>query len=266
MRSYSKLLASFSEYKTSAWTLVAANVLPLFGVLLLGWDAFAIVALYWLENVMIGMINVLKMITCNPDPAEIEKALANGGAAIDAERMRKQRNELNAQGAAAELAHRGARQFLVPFFCVHYGIFCLVHGVFIAAFFAGDAFGAASTGGVRDLVGLAGDRYLVLAAAALAGSHLYSFFRNYLGRGEYRRTIVIWQMFQPYARVVVLHVAILFGAFVVVALGSNVGVLVVLIIGKTLLDVALHLREHRRAANSQKLIMPENILGEDPRT
>jgi len=37
----------------------------------LGWDTFSIVALYWTENVIIGAINVLKMITCNPDMAAI---------------------------------------------------------------------------------------------------------------------------------------------------------------------------------------------------
>ena len=60
-------MRGFSDYKTSAYVLIAANALPLFGVLFLGWDTFSIVALYWVENVIIGAINVLKMITCNPD-------------------------------------------------------------------------------------------------------------------------------------------------------------------------------------------------------
>ena len=64
-----------------------------------------------------------------------------------------------------------------------------------------------------------------MIVVALAASHLYSFFVNYIGHGEYRRTFVVWLMVQPYARVVVLHLAILFGGFIAMALGSNVGVL-----------------------------------------
>ena len=40
-------LRDFSKYKSSAWTLIAANSLPLFGVLFFGWDTFSIVFLYW---------------------------------------------------------------------------------------------------------------------------------------------------------------------------------------------------------------------------
>jgi Family of unknown function (DUF6498) len=53
-------MRGFSEYRASAWALVAANVLPLVGVLLWGWSAFDIVALYWVENVIIGVITSLK--------------------------------------------------------------------------------------------------------------------------------------------------------------------------------------------------------------
>lgn len=40
--------------------LLAANVIPLWGVLVLRWDAFLIVLLYWAENLAVGFYNVLK--------------------------------------------------------------------------------------------------------------------------------------------------------------------------------------------------------------
>ena len=49
-------MRGFSQFKPSAWALIAANVLPLLGVLFWDWDAFAIVALYWVENVVIGVL------------------------------------------------------------------------------------------------------------------------------------------------------------------------------------------------------------------
>jgi len=41
--------------------LLIANIIPLFGVLFLEWDAFSIVLLYWAENLVIGFYNVLKI-------------------------------------------------------------------------------------------------------------------------------------------------------------------------------------------------------------
>jgi uncharacterized membrane-anchored protein len=145
---------------------------------------------------------------------------------------------------------------------VHYGIFCLAHGMFILVVFNFDELG---TGVGLGTVLSSSASFLGWAAAGLGASHLYSFMRNYLGRGEYRRTIVTRQMFEPYARVVVLHLAILFGVFIAVGLGSNMGILVILVVGKTVLDLAFHLRERERNSKSSQPTRPENILHEDPR-
>ena len=49
---------------------------------------------------------------------------------------------------------------------------------------------------------------------------------NYLGHGEYRRTVAPLLMLQPYARIIVLHMAILFGGVRQRSRsGSNIGVL-----------------------------------------
>lgn len=41
--------------------LVVANVIPLVGVLLGGWDLFSIMTLYGLENLVLGVWNWVKM-------------------------------------------------------------------------------------------------------------------------------------------------------------------------------------------------------------
>jgi hypothetical protein len=52
-------------------TLVAANTVPLWGVLFLGWDAFYIVLLYWAENLAVGFYNILKIAFVKvPHPVE----------------------------------------------------------------------------------------------------------------------------------------------------------------------------------------------------
>jgi hypothetical protein len=45
----------------SLLALLAANAVPLAGVILFRWDAFIIVLLYWAENLAVGFYNVLKM-------------------------------------------------------------------------------------------------------------------------------------------------------------------------------------------------------------
>ena len=51
-------------------------------------------------------------------------------------------------------------------------------------------------------------------------------------------------MFRPYGRVMVLHVVILGGGFLVTLLGSQLIPLALLVILKTGLDLFSHLREH----------------------
>ena len=52
-------------------------------------------------------------------------------------------------------------------------------------------------------------------------------------------------MGKPYARVVVLHVAMLVGGFLSMAMGEPAAILFVLVVLKTALDVNFHLRERR---------------------
>src|SRR3954464_1834875 len=117
-----------SDYKTSAYVLIAANVLPLLGVLFLGWDTFSIIALYWTENVIIGAINVLKMIACNPDPAEIDWSRFS---ATNQLKLAELQSKLSGSTDTVQLANHGLKLFMVPFFILHYGLFCFVHGVFV---------------------------------------------------------------------------------------------------------------------------------------
>lgn len=181
--------------------LAAANLVPLAGVLLWGWDAFALIALFWMENAVIGALTVLRLLAASP----------------------------------AEPASWAAKLFLVPFFCFHYGMFTSMHGMFVFEFLGKRRY---------DPLAVAGDYGLWLPLAALAASHLFSFFWNYLHRGEFRRVSLKEVMLQPYPRVMVLHLAIILGGFAAMALGSPVWALLVLIALKIGLDLKAHLKEH----------------------
>ncbi|MEM8944960.1 MAG: DUF6498-containing protein [Planctomycetota bacterium] len=214
----------FQHHRTSAISLLAANSLPLLGVLFWGWSTFAIVLIYWFENAIIGVINILKMLCCTESETDEE---------------------------SVPFVH-AMKLLFVPFFTFHYGMFCAVHGAFVMLLSGGEVpFEGPADDWTEPLVMLR-ETGTLWGIVGLAISHLYSFVRNYLIGGEYRRVTLPTLMFQPYARVVVLHLAILFGAFATVALGNSIFVLVILIVGKTAIDLALHLREHRSGSEKQR--------------
>jgi hypothetical protein len=193
----------------SVLTLTAANLIPLAGVLWFGWQVFALLLLFWLENVVVGVFNVLRMLAARP---------ADRGA-------------------------WGAKLFMIPFFCVHYGMFTAVHGVFVIAIFGRGAWNG-SAADIGPVVRSLRPSGLVLSFAALALSHAFSFVWNYIGHGEYRTAELAKLMVAPYARVVVMHLTILGGGFLVMMLGSPVPALVVLVVLKILVDVGAHVGEH----------------------
>lgn len=210
--------------------LIIANLVPLWGILFAGWDAFAILLLYWAENLAVGFYTVLKMICVKaPNP----------------------------------VAHLG-KLFSIPFFIMHYGGFIGIHGVFVLAFFRhemnmdhlnwpcflvfpqilfrviGQMWSVMPPGMIIPLIGL-------------FASHGISFIVNFLIKGEYATIKSDTVMFQPYPRMVVMHVALILGGFGVAAIGSPLPVLFVLVGIKTAIDVALHRRQHQKVVASPRL-------------
>ena len=211
-----KFLGAISKadwQRPSVIALVLANLVPVFGVFCFHWEVFPLMFLFWSENVIIGAINVLKMLLASPgSPAGwIEKF------------------------------------FIIPFFCVHYGMFTFVHGVFVIALFGG---GLKPGGfpGPEIFLQIARQDYLGWAILGLAVSRGISFAVNYLANGEYQRANVQQLMAQPYGRIMVLHVAILGGGFLMMALHSPAAGLLVLIALKILLDLRGHFAERKKFA------------------
>ena len=198
------------EKPASVWVLLAANLVPLAGVLLWGWDAFALILLFWMENVVVGVFFILRMLLADPrDPALW-----------------------------------AAKLFMVPFFCFHYGMFTAIHGLFVFTLFGGKRYEARDLQVLEPAAQAASDLGLWLPLAVLVGSHLFSFLYNYLWRCEYQRVELRKLMTAPYQRVVVLHMGIILGGMAVAALGSPVWALVVLLAMKIGLDWKAHLKEH----------------------
>lgn len=135
-----------------------------------------------------------------------------------------------------------AKAGMIPFFVVHYGIFTTVHGVFVLTLFGGvHERGFPGPTAFFHAVQGAG---IWPAALALGASHAVSFAFNYIGGGEYRTAALASLMSRPYGRVMVLHVVILGGGFLVQALGAPLAAIALLVVLKTGLDLVGHVREH----------------------
>ncbi len=217
--------------------LVIVNLIPIAGVLAWDWNVFEIVVLYWFENVVIGFVCILRILTATG----IDHTKSVLKHREDPNMPDYLRNPVAAANPTAPSLT--SKLFLTAFFIFHYGMFCFAHGVFIFMLLDGKV-GGFIKGGPFALFGrklpealASGGQWFALAIIV---SHLFSFYHNYLGKGENLRTSAQAQWAAPYGRVIVLHVAILFGAIVITSLGSPVFLLILLIIGKIALDVKLH--------------------------
>lgn len=237
-----------ADKKASVSALVLVNTFPLFGVFALGWRAFDVVILYWFENVIIGLVTALKIIACTPDPEyyDLGDLDERGPGELTYEQKIAEAEEFQEKfGMSGATAWHLSKLFFLPFFLVHYGGFCFVHGGFVCVLLGGDGpFGEAPLSPVKPAVEALSQTGIQVCIVALAISHMISFFLNYLRAGEYRRTLPTTLMMQPYGRVIVLHIAILLSGFLTFLLGSPIWLLVLLVVGKTLLDLKFHLIEY----------------------
>lgn len=195
--------------------LLAANSLPLAGILWWDWNVFPLLLLFWCENALIGFFCVLRLLLTRCYCASTWVC----------------------------------KVFALPLFCFHYGIFLMVHGVFVIQLFGPKSVTGSLWPDTTVFYRLIAKHHLEWPLLALALSHAFSFFYHFVGKGEYHRVELGKIMVQPYRRVVVLHLALLAGGFGASLLGSPVWSLLLLLAGKCWLDWTAHVQEHRRLQN-----------------
>jgi hypothetical protein len=208
--------------------LVAVNLVPLAGVVFFGWSLAVVLVIYWVESGIIGAFNVPKILLApgSEEPANFSATI--NGRQVDLSGPPEPRDGLHLYPENADIA---------GFFVMHYGVFWLVHGVFVFTVFVSSPF----SGGLALTT-------IFLGVVGMVVSHAGSFLVNFVGHEEYRAASPGLQMKEPYRRVIVLHVTIILGAFGATMVGTPLAALVLLIGLKTVTDLYAHLAEHRRAA------------------
>ena len=198
--------------------LIALNALPVYGVLAWGWQSFDLIFLYWLENLIIGVFTVLRMLL-RPYRHGVDLVLP---------------------------------LFFVPFFTMHYGMFCLVHGIFIFSLFGPDGF---ATSGLTDpllnIWPVLHHNNLFWAASSLLLLQLFDWLRDVrlhgLGFTSGRDLMVA-----PYRRIMVLHIALLASGFALGALHEPVAGLLMLVVLKTAFDIYHWKKDEAAEAGERK--------------
>jgi len=200
-------------------TAIALNLVPVIGVLFWGWSAFALIFLYWIENVVVGARTLVSMLT----------------------------NGLVTNGPAGLAAGAG----LGTFFTLHYGLFCTVHGLFVLLMFGGTTFGD-DVNMDLNLFGVAARVFertpdLLVGFASIVAWQVVQFVL-FITRGEVRRTNLLSLMGEPYPRMVLLHVTIIFGGFLVMLLNEPLWGVVLLAVLKAGFDVRAAIAESQKPA------------------
>lgn len=187
--------------------IIAGNAVPLLGVMLWEWNVFALMYLYWVENIAAGLLTLPLLVAAGA--REGKKGLLHG------------------LGGAG-------------FFTIHYGLFCMAHGLFILDIF--NPGGLAETGGHGLFAAL---RFFFHGEPwdgfywALAGIILAQTVQTARRWPAHSHKEIGKVMMLPYPRMLMLHVTIIFGGMLVQALGQPAAALIVLIALKTAFDLGL---------------------------
>ncbi|MBI4052620.1 MAG: hypothetical protein HY394_01110 [Candidatus Diapherotrites archaeon] len=196
-------------------TLLASNIFTIFLALTEGWSLALVLWVYWLQSVIIGFFQFLKILS-------LEEFSSDG---------------VSFNGVPVQPTTR-TKISVAFFFALHYGFFHLVYAVFLASFFLFQDFsGSSAQAQSQDLF------FFFLAAAAFFINHLFSFlhFRNAASAEKPNIGAV---MFAPYARIIPMHLTIIFGG-VLIATGQAKSALLLFLLLKTGADLAMHLFEHK---------------------
>ena len=191
--------------------LFLANLLPIYGVIFLGWNAFLIIFLFWFENLTIGFYNILRMLFSEP----------------------------------GDIIKWPVKLFMIPFFTFHYGMFTFGHGIFVVGFFGKMINLGTGTPSLELIINIIARFNLGYAVLAVFFSHGFSLIYNYIIRKEYRYSSLKTLMLKPYSRIVIMHLVIIIGGFLVFLLKLDIAGLLLLIALKIIFDLRAHLRDHR---------------------
>jgi hypothetical protein len=190
--------------------LIAANLVPAYGVWFLGWSAVEAFIVYALETLIVGMLTVLKMIIVTL--FRHNHPWYNNGTATPTSGL-----------------------FFIIFFIMHYGIFAAAQSTIFSQTANITPPGSGSMHFFFHWY-----EYINKDIATMLGAFLVSYlaksFVPFIVSGEYTTISMMRLMFQPYGRIFIQQITVILGSMFL-SVGWGKGFILVFALVKILFDV-----------------------------
>jgi hypothetical protein len=179
---------------------ILANLLPVYGVWALGWNAVEVFTVYALETLLVGMLTLLKMAIVT---------------------FVKKKDTWHNRGTSTQVSGL----FFMFFFAVHFGIFAVVQtGIFSQS--------ANITPPGSGMLHFFFHWYtyinkdIAIMLSAFVVSYIGRSFIPFIVSGEYKTTSMMKLMFQPYGRIFIQQITVILGSLFLTFGAGNIFVLV----------------------------------------
>lgn len=161
----------------SLWGIVLSNLVAIALAYVQNWPLAEIMWVYWGQSVIIGVMNVIRMLRLKEFSTEGLK--------------------MNDRPVPETM---GAKRQVATFFAFHYGFFHLVY----AGFLWGEM--PLNTAGFEKMI------FMLLCLSMFVGSHSFSLLHNAQADFRHKKPNLGTLMFYPYLRIIPMHLAIIFGS------------------------------------------------------
>jgi Family of unknown function (DUF6498) len=183
------------------YLLILVNLIPLYGVWFLGWDAKRMFVVYAMETVIVGIINVLKMmvVTLFVNKKHLWNTADN-------------RNSMQ------------SGWFFIFFFIIHYGFFVFVQTqiFFKVCNFLPNGSLLFNYGKIPGILGDDGKLVLLIFIIYYTAQSFFTF----IGKGDYKNISMGKLMFEPYIRIFSQQLIVILGSMFLAFGGSKIFILI----------------------------------------
>jgi len=208
----SELWAKVDFSKPSTLMLIFSNVIVIFFAIVDNLSAVEVLWIYWMQSVIIGIFNFIKILSL--------KEFSTTGFK---------------RGAGGELpATKAAKISTAIFFLLHYGFFHFVYAMFLGGF--SGITRTSSSGSQAD--------YLLFTSLIFFISYLIEYIQSSRTPPEEIPNLGA-VMFAPYFRIIPMHMTIIFGGFIsmlgaIFAVEINLAIIILFVGIKTYVDLLTH--------------------------
>ena len=190
--------------------LIVANLVPVYGVWFLGWNAVEAFIVYALETLIIGMLTVLKMIIVTL--VRYKHPWYNNGTSTPVSGF-----------------------FFIVFFILHYGLFAAVQSTIFS-----ETANITPPGSGTMHFFFHWYEYINKDIATMLGAFVFSYlvksFVPFIVTREYRTISMMRLMFQPYGRIFIQQITVIIGSMFL-SFGFGKGFILVFAVAKIFFDV-----------------------------